>query len=511
MLIGATFSIAAPGITLTVNYGTTFTDFGIQGGIQIDFLGGLTFNFSRSLGNVIAPSVRITDPIYITPNSTLQVQYLNRISRGQNGDYWQGNNGGFFGGGNGEFGGGGGTGGGGGGAGNAYINVLQGFTGITGAGSGTTPFIGQYNIDGSVGFGGSGASGGLPYYVIEAIQPGSKPDVLEVNGNEIINGNIDINGSITVNQPQTGGTRVAWFTNNSSDFNNGRSIAIFHDQNPGPMIVFSENVTGLSGQGGQLSFVRNTTINSSLAGNFNMDRPLRVQGNIFGFQTPIKVLLDTPVEVATNYIVPPTLSGTSGYLVHVKMMGGGGSAGAGGGGGGSGLIVDTDGIKVVGGASILYLIGEGGGGTGGGPGGGGQSEITFPGFKKLIAEGGDPGAFNGGNGGYGGGGGNGFGAGGLGQLGDGNNAASGGEGGGPSILGIASIGVRTSGGGGNGSATAGGGGGLGGGNAGGSFQDPQKNATYYGAGGGGPFFTDNLTIADGRGFQGVIFLTLTPY
>jgi hypothetical protein len=41
MLVGATFPVGLTGLTLTVNYGTSFLDYGITGGIQIDFSGGL--------------------------------------------------------------------------------------------------------------------------------------------------------------------------------------------------------------------------------------------------------------------------------------------------------------------------------------------------------------------------------------------------------------------------------------------------------------------------------------
>jgi hypothetical protein len=188
MLIGATFSTGLTGLTLTVNYGTTFTDFGISGGIEINFLGGLTFNFSRSLGSVLSPSVRITDPIFVVPNSIIQVQYQNTILRGQTGTQIftpTGAGGGFYN-------GGGGIQGGGGGAGSALINPS--FTGVTGAGSGTSPFPDTYNLAGQYGFGGSGSLGGTPYYIIELVSPGTQPNVLQVNGNETVSGGLKING-----------------------------------------------------------------------------------------------------------------------------------------------------------------------------------------------------------------------------------------------------------------------------------------------------------------------------
>jgi hypothetical protein len=522
MLIGATFSIGLTGLTLSVN-GPGFNDINIPGGIQIDFSTGLTFNLSRSLGNVIAPSVRITDPIFIGANSIIQVQYQTNISRGQNGQGWSVGNGGFFGGGNGDFGGGGGTGGGGGGAGAVYI--LPGYTGITGAGSGTSPYFGQYNLNGQYGFGGSGTQGGSPYYVIEKVDASLQPDVLQVNGNETVSGNLivngnetvtgnlNVNGNISAYQPNTGGIQ-ALLVHNNFDVNNRRGVSVFVDKTvEGPSISFDNNSTTLSGpanQGGLLSYTRDTS-----GGFFSMTGPLSVQGNIYGYQTPIKVLLDSPVEVATNYIVPPNLPGSSGYLVHLKMFGAGGSAAIDGGGGGSGFIVDTDGITLPGGSVVSYTIGEGGGSTAGGPGSGGGTLITFPGYQQLIAGGGNPGnSVDGGVGGYGGGGRSVFpsGLGGRGQLGNGNPGPSA-EGGGPSVLGLDGSGNVISGGGGRlgTGLSGGGGGGLGGGNVRqGNFPDEGQNATSYGGGGGGPFLVSG-GLAYGRGYQGVIFLTLTPY
>jgi len=185
MLIGQTFSVGVTGITLTVNYGTVFTDFGITGGIEIDFSGGLTFSFSRSLGSTIAPSVRITDPIFVSPNSIIQVQRKNTISYGQT----AGGNGGA-----GNFTGGGGIQGGGGGAGSLFLRVGGGPIGSTGAGSGTRPPLNKYNLNGQYGFGGSGTYGGSPYYFIERAVQGAQPDVLQVNGNESLVGGLRIQG-----------------------------------------------------------------------------------------------------------------------------------------------------------------------------------------------------------------------------------------------------------------------------------------------------------------------------
>jgi hypothetical protein len=214
LLIGQTFSIGLTGLTLTVNYGTTFTDFGITGGIQIDFLGGLTFNFSRSLGSVIAPVVRITDPFFITPNSIIQVQTQTTTTSGNNGSSLIG---GSRGGGGGFQGGGGGTGGGGGGAGLALIST--GFSGITGAGSGLTPFYGTYNSAGQYSFGGSGGQGGTPYYVIEQISQGTQPLVLQVNGNETVSGGLTVSAGVSVSGkiPGPGNNSIYALNDISSD------------------------------------------------------------------------------------------------------------------------------------------------------------------------------------------------------------------------------------------------------------------------------------------------------
>ena len=544
MLIGATFSIGLTGLTLSVN-GPGFNDINIPGGIQIDFSTGLTFTLSRSLGNVIAPSVRITDPIFIGANSIIQVQYQTNISRGQDGQGWSVGNGGFFGGGNGDFGGGGGTGGGGGGAGAVYI--LPGYTGITGAGSGISPYFGQYNLNGQYGFGGSGGAGGLPYYVIEQQIPGTHPDVLQVNGNEVINGALTITQpdnaqfswgalSLSHGNPSSVSTRYTFLK--GSDFSGGGVTdnalhlyryggATYSFVNPGfagsPILEIREIKPGEGTTGVAPNFFginANTTFSGNVAitngyyadstqmygASGSVASNLTVYGNIYGYQTPIKILLDSPIELTTNYTIPPNLPGRTGYLVHLKMLGGGGSSSLLGGGGGSGFIVDDDGIKVAGGTTITYLIGEGGGSPSGGPGSGGQTEITFPGYKKVIAAGGLSGAgLDGGQGGYGGGG---VSAGGLGQIGGGNGGN--GEGGGLNITGLGTLNNAISRGGGNGSAAGGGGGGLGGGNSSIIPTDTTKNATSYGAGGGAPFVASG-GIAYGRGFQGVIFLTLIPY
>lgn len=189
MLIGATFFTGTTGVTLTIVNSNT-TDTPITSGVQIVFNSGLTGTFSRSLGSVITPSVRITDPIFVQPNSIVQVQYQNTILRGQNGVLSPAI--GPTGSGYGFYTGGGGIQGGGGGAGSAIINPS--FTGVTGAGSGTSPFPDTYNLAGQYGFGGSGTVGGTPYYVIELINSGTQSNVLQVNGNETINGGLNING-----------------------------------------------------------------------------------------------------------------------------------------------------------------------------------------------------------------------------------------------------------------------------------------------------------------------------
>jgi len=193
MLIGSTFSNLTTGLTLTVNYGTVFSDFGISGGIQIEFSGGLTFYLSRSLGSVLAPKINIIDPIFVVPNSIIQVQYQNTVSHGEDGVLAPAI--GPTGSGYGFYTGGGGTAGGGGGAGSAIF--LSGFTGITEPSSGTIPYADTYNLAGFWGFGGSGGQGGPSHYVIELISPGYQPNVLQVNGSETINGGLLINGYLS--------------------------------------------------------------------------------------------------------------------------------------------------------------------------------------------------------------------------------------------------------------------------------------------------------------------------
>jgi hypothetical protein len=190
MLIGQTFSVGQTGITLTVNYGTAFTDFGITGGIEIDFSGGLTFTLSRSLGEVIAPKVFITDPITISSSSVIQVAAFTGTVNGSNGTTFSG--GASFGGG-GLLGGGGGIAGGGGGAGSAFLSSQ--FTGQIVVASGTTPYYDTYNTYGAAAFGGSGEQGGEAYFVVEQISGGLSPDVLEVYGNETIYGGLTVDTS----------------------------------------------------------------------------------------------------------------------------------------------------------------------------------------------------------------------------------------------------------------------------------------------------------------------------
>jgi hypothetical protein len=212
ILGGHTFSTGVTGITLTIGESNTF-DNPITGGIQVVFNSGLTGTFSSSLGSVLAPQLKITDPIGISQNSIIQVQYQNIITRGENGVLGATGIFGPTGSGYGFYTGGGGTAGGGGGAGSAEI--LAGFTGITGAGSGISPFFDTYNSAGQYGFGGSGTQGGLPYYVIELVSPGTQPDVLLVNGNETIN------GSLVINQPSNGFGN--WAT---LQFSNGNQSAV---------------------------------------------------------------------------------------------------------------------------------------------------------------------------------------------------------------------------------------------------------------------------------------------
>jgi microcystin-dependent protein len=233
MLVGATFPVGLTGLTLTVNYGTSFLDYGITGGIQIDFSGGLTFSFSRSLGSVIAPSLRITDPIGISPDSIIQVQTQTAVSNGNNGDITAG---GAYGGGGGFYGGGGGTGGAGGGAGAAFINTLSGFTGSFGTGSGSTPYHGSYNANAAYGYGGSNSTGGTPYYVVEKIAPGVQPDVLQVNGNESVSGKLNVQNNVVVN-----GTGNVLTTNGSILSSGAVQAPDFTGINPGLSAVQAAN------------------------------------------------------------------------------------------------------------------------------------------------------------------------------------------------------------------------------------------------------------------------------
>jgi hypothetical protein len=212
MLGGHTFSLGVTGLTLTF-FNADVQDNSITGGIQVTFNSESTGTFSRSLGSVVAPQLRITDPIGISQNSIIQVQYQNIITHGVDGVLGASGIFGPTGSGYGFYTGGGGTAGGGGGAGSAKI--LAGFTGITGAGSGISPFFDTYNSAGQYGFGGSGTTGGLPYYVVELVSPGTQPDVLLVNGNETIN------GSLVVNQPANGINNWA-----ALQFSNGNQSAL---------------------------------------------------------------------------------------------------------------------------------------------------------------------------------------------------------------------------------------------------------------------------------------------
>ena len=114
--------------------------------------------------------------------------------------------GGVYGGGAGFYGGGGGINGGGGGAGGALI--VPGVTGSVQSGSGTTPFINYYNYSGIYGAGGSGTTGGTPYYAIEKVTAGTQLNVLQVNGNETISGGLRIQGYL----PNSGNNSI--FTSN---------------------------------------------------------------------------------------------------------------------------------------------------------------------------------------------------------------------------------------------------------------------------------------------------------
>jgi len=253
ILGGHTFSIGVTGLTL-IFFNPDVQDVPISGGIQVTFNSGSTGTFSRTLGSVVAPQLRITDPIGISQNSIIQVQYRNTILRGSNGVLAPAV--GPTGSGYGFYTGGGGIQGGGGGAGSAIF--LGGFTGITGAGSGISPYFTNYNLSGQYGFGGSGSQGGLPYYVIELVTPGAKPNVLQVNGNETIN------GSLTVIETQTGGTPTVNF-NNAGFGGIFRGVSNFNDQTRGTLFNFTE-----SSQSGEFGF----SSTGGLSGGFYMNRPL---------------------------------------------------------------------------------------------------------------------------------------------------------------------------------------------------------------------------------------------
>jgi len=149
------------------------------------------FVFSQSLGGTVV-TARLNG-VTGTSGSVVQVGNTYGIVYGQNGSSIVG---GSSGGGGGIFGGGGGVAGGGGGAGSAIIQ--PGFSGVTGAGSGTSPFHDTYNIAGAFGFGGSGGSGGLPYYVIEKVDSTLKPNVLQVNGNETVAGTLTVQNNAII-------------------------------------------------------------------------------------------------------------------------------------------------------------------------------------------------------------------------------------------------------------------------------------------------------------------------
>jgi len=274
ILGGHTFSTGLTGLTFVTS--TNVSDVPTTGGIQITFNSGLTGSFSRSLGSVVAPQLRITDPIGVTQNSIIQVQYRNTVTHGADGVLGATGVFGPTGSGYGFYTGGGGIQGGGGGAGSA--SFIGGFTGITGAGSGTSPYYDTYNLAGQYSFGGSGTQGGLPYYVIELVSPGIQPNVLQVNGNESVNGNLNVNGNISAYQPNTGGIQ-ALLVHNNFDVSNRRGVSVFVDKTvEGPSIQFDNNSTTLSGlanQGGLLSYTRDAAI-----GYFNMGKPLNVQGGI---------------------------------------------------------------------------------------------------------------------------------------------------------------------------------------------------------------------------------------
>ena len=189
-LSGNTYTIPLNS-TLQLTPGSIFTIDTVNSIYTITLNTDDVFAFSQSLGgtNVTARLNGVTG----TSGSVVQVGTTFGIVYGQNGSSTVG---GSSGGGGGFFGGGGGVAGGGGGAGSAII--LPGFSGVTGAGSGTSPFFDTYNLAGLFGFGGSGGAGGQPYYVIERVDSTLRPNVLNVNGNETVNGNLTVNGSALI-------------------------------------------------------------------------------------------------------------------------------------------------------------------------------------------------------------------------------------------------------------------------------------------------------------------------
>ena len=308
MLVGQTFSMGQTGLTLTVNYGTTFVDSAITGGIQIDFSGGLTFSLSRSLGQVVAPRVYIQDPLTIAASSIVQVAAISETVDGNRGTNTVG---GSFAGGAGDFGGGGGVAGGGGGAGSAII--LAGFSGVTGAGSGTSPFADTYNLAGSFGFGGSGGAGGQPYYVIEKVDSTLKPDVLTVNGNETINGGLTVDTGITIEGPANSSSLLTttttqpngagqWRLNVRNGLNVGEGLS-------GADAAFSGSVTTSSNLtvGGRLTFSVVGTNTSALQLVLDSGLPnLGTPSGFSGYFTLPSGLGNYIIRPPTGYYVGPS-------------------------------------------------------------------------------------------------------------------------------------------------------------------------------------------------------------
>jgi len=199
-LSGNTYSVA-PSSTLQLTPGSIFNTDTINGVSTITLNTDDAFIFSQSLGGTIT-NTRLTGFTGISGTAVVQVGNTFSAIYGQNGSSLTGGN---LSGGGGFFGGGGGIAGGGGGAGSAIIQ--GGFSGVTGPGSGRSPFPDTYNLSGSFGFGGSGGAGGQSYYVIEQVSAGLSPDVLQVNGNE------NIAGGLTVDTP---GITIKGPTNSSS-------------------------------------------------------------------------------------------------------------------------------------------------------------------------------------------------------------------------------------------------------------------------------------------------------